>query len=63
MATDLKRFTISITDEMERDLYEARKEVYYADTQSEMIRDLIARGLFSLKVEKTIKEKDHERSA
>jgi len=63
MATDLKRFTISITDEMEQDLHEAKKENYYADTQSEMIRDLITRGLLSLKVEKTIKENDNERSA
>ena len=57
MATDLKRFTISITDEMEQDLDEEKKETYYAETQSEMIRDLIARGLVALKEEKAAKEK------
>ncbi len=63
MATDLKRFTISITDEMELDLNEEKKETYYAETQSEMIRDLITRGLVALRDEKEAKEKHHKQSA
>ena len=63
MATDLKRFTISITDELEMDLNEEKKETYYAETQSEMVRDLIARGLVALRAEKAVKEKDHEKTA
>ena len=51
MATDLKRFNISITDEMEINLNEEKKETYYAKTQTEMIRDLIARGLVALREE------------
>jgi len=51
MATDLKRFSISITPAMEQDLDMVKKERYYMDTQSEMIRDLIARGLNTLKAE------------
>lgn len=54
MATDLKRFSISITPAMEQDLDMVKKERYYKDTQSEMIRDLIARGLNTLKAENTI---------
>ena len=38
MATDLRRFTISITPTMEVDLDKAKKERYYKDTQNEMIR-------------------------
>ncbi|MDD3164738.1 MAG: ribbon-helix-helix domain-containing protein [Oscillospiraceae bacterium] len=45
MATKLKRFTISITPEMEVDLDVVKKERYYKQTQSEMIRDLIVLGL------------------
>lgn len=63
MATDLKRFTISITDEMELDLNAEKKETYYAETQSEMMRDLIARGLVALREEKAAKEKLRKQSA
>jgi hypothetical protein len=34
---------------MEADLNKAKQEAYYKETQSEMIRDLINRGLASLK--------------
>lgn len=51
MATNLRRFTVSINQDMELDLDEAKKETYYRETQSEMIRDLIIRGLASLKVD------------
>ena len=51
MATELKRFTISITQSMEADLDMAKKERYYKGTQNDMIRDLICRGLATLKAE------------
>ena len=56
-ATDLKRFTISVTPSMEAELDSAKKERYYRGTQNDMIRDLISRGLASLKEEsKTVSE-------
>nr|WP_317414068.1 hypothetical protein [uncultured Solibaculum sp.] len=55
MATGLKRFTISVTPSMEMDLDRVKKEHYYKDTQNDMIRDLIIRGLASLKEEQPVK--------
>ncbi len=51
MATGLRRFTISITPMMKTSLDEAKREVYYKETQSDMIRDLIIRGLATLSQE------------
>ena len=51
MATNLKRFTISVTPGMEAELDSAKKEYYYRGTQNDMLRDLISRGLDSLKDE------------
>lgn len=51
MATNLKRFTISITPKMEAELDSAKQRLYYRDTQNAMIRDLIIRGLAALKEE------------
>ena len=51
MAANLKRFTIAITPSMEMDLKLVKKERYCKDTQNEMIRDLIVRGLASLQSE------------
>ena len=48
MATELKRFTISVTPSMEVELNHVKKERYYNVTQNGMIRDLIVRGLKSL---------------
>ena len=58
MATDLRRFTISITPTMEVDLDKAKKERYYKDTQNEMIRDLIIRGLGTLNLEEGVGKND-----
>lgn len=58
MATDLRRFTISITPAMDIDLDKAKKERYYKDTQNEMIRDLIIRGLRTLNLERKPSEND-----
>ena len=51
MDTDLRRFTISITPSMEVDLRMVKKERYCQDTQNDMFRDLIIRGLASLQSE------------
>lgn len=56
MATDMRRFTISVTKSLDVELDEAKKEAYYKDTQNNMIRDLILRGLQDLKQEKAAKE-------
>lgn len=62
MATQLKRFTISITPEMEADLDAAKQMHYYRNTQNDMIRDLINRGLAALKAEEALKEKQATRA-
>lgn len=51
MDADSKRFTISITPSMEVDLKAVKEECYCDGTRNDMIRDLIARGLASLKSE------------
>ena len=57
MATEIKRFTISITPEMEADLDSLKQRLYYCDTRNTMIRDLIIRGLASLETEEAAKGK------
>ena len=56
MATDLHRFTISITPDMETALDAVKKELFYKSTQNEMIRNLIARGLDDLKREQAAQQ-------
>lgn len=51
MATDMRRFTISIPDDMDNKLDRVKQEIYYKNTQTEMVRDLIARGLQDLETE------------
>lgn len=51
MAADSKRFTISITPSMEVDLNAVKEQCYGDGTRNDMIRDLISRGLASLKSE------------
>lgn len=63
MSTELKRFTISVTPEMEVALDAAKKERYYKATQSQMIRDLITRGLNALQVKREIQTSERDRSA
>lgn len=45
MATDMKRFTISVTDEMEIQLDRMKQAKYYKTTKNKMIQDLICLGL------------------
>jgi hypothetical protein len=51
MAANGKRFTISVTSGMEAELDSVKKEYYDRETQNDMFRDLISRGLDSLKEE------------
>ena len=48
MATDLKRFSISVSSEMEKDLDNAKRSIYYNQTQTDMIRELIESVLAAL---------------
>ena len=63
MATDMRRFTISVTHNMDMELDEAKRETHYKDTQNEMIRDLIMRGLQNLEAEKAAKDNGCERTS
>lgn len=45
MATELKRLTFVVTQEMEPLLANAKKEFFYDRTQSDMIRELLMAGL------------------
>lgn len=45
MATKRQRFTISVTSAMKATLDAVKRERYYCQTQGEMFRDLIIRGL------------------
>lgn len=49
---ELKRFTISVAPELDEKLDRVKKEYYYKETQSDMIKELIALGL------KTVKEEE-----
>lgn len=57
MAANLKRFTISITPKMKTALDSAKQKHYYRGTQNDMIRDLIIRGLATLKNDEAAKGK------
>lgn len=50
MSTTLKRFSISVTSQMQVGLDAAKKDFFYNTSQTEMIRELIIRGLNSLNV-------------
>lgn len=58
MATDMRRFTISITDEMDIRLDKMKQAKYYNTTRNKMIQDLIVMGLdvMQKKMEKEKKE-------
>lgn len=48
MATTMKRFTISITKDMEIQLDRMKQSKYYNTTRNKMIQDLICLGLESM---------------
>ena len=45
MKADTRRYSSSVTKDMDADLKAVKEELYSEDSQSEMFRDLIARGL------------------
>lgn len=51
MATDMKRFTISVTDEMEEQLDRLKQAKYYKTTKNKMIQELISLGLETMQKE------------
>lgn len=51
MATDMKRFTISVTDDMEERLDRLKQAKYYKVTRNRMIQDLICIGLDTMQDE------------
>lgn len=51
MSTDMKRFTISVTDEMEVQLDRMKQIKYYNTTRNKMIQDLICVGLVTMQKE------------
>lgn len=51
MATDMKRFTISVTKEMETALDNIKQAKYYNTTKNKMIQDLIILGIEVMKKE------------
>lgn len=51
MATDMKRFTISVTDDMEERLDRLKQAKYYKVTKNRMIQDLICIGLDTMQDE------------
>ncbi len=63
MAAEMRRFTISVTPDMEKDLDFAKKTWYCEKSQNEMMKDLIIRGLNLLKGEHRIGTDSHEKTA
>lgn len=57
MDTETRILTISISSSMELELGIAKRVCYREDTQNEMFKDLIVRGLASLDTEKNSRKK------
>ena len=51
MATDMKRFTISVTDDMAIQLDRMKQMKYYNTSQNKMIQDLLCVGLEAMQKE------------
>lgn len=60
MATNLKRFMISVTPSMETDLDLLKKEQFYNNSQAEMLRYVIGLGLASIKEKTEVKGEKHD---
>ncbi len=52
MSTEIRRITFVVTPEIETSLNLIKKEKFYNQTQSDMIRELIRAGLKMLEFEK-----------
>ena len=44
--------TFAVTPEIEKSLKEVKKEIFYNTTQSDMLRELIAAGIYAIKTKK-----------
>lgn len=51
MSGQSKRLTFVVTPEIEQQMKDMKREVYFDRTQSEMIRDLVAAGVRSCKAD------------
>ena len=49
MATDMKRFTISVTPEMEKSIEKLKKSEFYNKPYSEMYRYILNAGILAIK--------------
>lgn len=63
MATYAKRTMITLRPEWEPELDQLKQEQFYNETQAEMFRQIIARGLEALKAENAAKEKGQDRAS
>lgn len=57
MAISAKRAMVTLRPEWAPKLEQLKKEQFYNETQAEMFRYIISRGLEALEAEKTAKEK------
>lgn len=51
MSTSMKRFSVSVTPDLEKRLDTIKKELFYKKTQTQMLREVIKRGLDSFEFE------------
>ena len=58
MSTELKRFTISITPEIESKMDALKQRLYYRTSRTAMIKDILLRALASFEAEEAAKDKD-----
>ncbi len=58
MAMTVRRFTVSVTPEIDRKLDELKQARYWNVPQSEMVRELIILGLLHFEAEEPQKEKE-----
>jgi len=56
MPTNMKRYTVVLTPEIEKQLDALKQKAFYNKSQSEMTRQLIDAGLRAYKAEKAAKE-------
>lgn len=56
MATNLKRAMVTLRPEWEPELDQLKREQFYNETQAEMFRYIIARGLAAVRKERAVNE-------
>jgi len=63
MATDMKRFTISVTPEMEKSIEKLKKSEFYNKPYSEMYRYILNAGILAIKDVSEQQKEDQEATA